>query len=115
MGFTENKGQVVDLNQELRPDVLFKGDGAAAEVYIRKTGISYVFSNLTEIINGIDAGLEQQKRTQNPVSFNEQKAKRDLLKKAVLKIQRIDFDFTGCNTAIETITSDRVEEIGRAH
>ncbi len=44
--FTENKGQVTDNQKHVRPDILYKGDGAGVDVYLRKTGVSYVLSNL---------------------------------------------------------------------
>ena len=46
IGFTENKGQVVDANENLRPDILYKGDGGGANIYLRKGGISYVMSRM---------------------------------------------------------------------
>ena len=41
MQFTENKGQLADLNHKLRPDILYSGDGGGVKVYLRKEGVSY--------------------------------------------------------------------------
>ena len=47
--FTENKGQLVDMDEHQRPDILFKAEGGGAGIYLRKTGFSYVLSNAGEI------------------------------------------------------------------
>ncbi|MEP7196590.1 MAG: T9SS type A sorting domain-containing protein [Saprospiraceae bacterium] len=44
--FIENKGQVVDQNSKLRPDVLFSGTTGNMSFHIKQTGISY---QLTEV------------------------------------------------------------------
>lgn len=41
--FVRNMGQVLDLTDVTRPDVLAKMAMSGAEVYLRKTGMSYVF------------------------------------------------------------------------
>ena len=40
--FVENNGQVADMNNHLRPDILFSGEAGGMKIYLRKTGISYV-------------------------------------------------------------------------
>ncbi|MCC6371244.1 MAG: T9SS type A sorting domain-containing protein [Bacteroidia bacterium] len=42
--FTENKGQVLDQNNNPRPDVLFGGSANGLVFHLRKTGVSYQLS-----------------------------------------------------------------------
>jgi len=109
MMFTENKGQIVDMKQQARPDILFKGDGAGMDVYIRRTGVSYVANNLTEIIQKADAQLEKFRENKSQGNIDEQKTKEDILSKEILRLHRIDFDFVNCNPVIETVTDQQVE------
>ena len=46
MNFIENRGQIIDMNNQLRPDILFVGDGGGSKVYLRKTGYSIVMTKL---------------------------------------------------------------------
>ena len=62
MQFVQNKGQIADSKQNLRPDVLFKGSGAGADVYIRKTGFSFVLSNLSEVLHEMEEEIPEAVR-----------------------------------------------------
>lgn len=46
--FVLNKGQLIDTDGQLRPDVLARASIAGTEVYLRKTGLSYVFLHTPE-------------------------------------------------------------------
>jgi hypothetical protein len=107
MKFTQNKGQIIDVNKHLRPDILFKGDGGGADVYIRKTGMSYVQSNMGEVIHEVDEQLEElEKKTDH---FNKEQKKQELMQKQNFKIQRVDVEFAGSNPNPQTLTADQVE------
>src|ERR1043166_4277706 len=41
--FTENRGQVIDTRGEPRTDILYTSNSAGVQVYLRTSGISYVF------------------------------------------------------------------------
>jgi len=41
--FTENRGQIVDTDGRLRPDILYSADAGAARLYFTAAGVSYVF------------------------------------------------------------------------
>jgi hypothetical protein len=41
--FTENKGQVADLNGQLRPDILFTAQNEGVKLFLTATGIHYQF------------------------------------------------------------------------
>jgi len=46
--FTQNKGQLIDNNNNLRPDILYKGDFQNGSVYLGSTFISYVVTKYAE-------------------------------------------------------------------
>ncbi len=93
MQFTENKGQVIDLGGKLRPDVLYKGDGRGAGIYLRKTGLSYVFAKGRVLT------------TQG----NQIQRKQALMEKDTLKLHRVDMDFANCNNNIVTLNEEELE------
>jgi len=43
LAFTENRGQVIDNDGKLRPDVLFTAENNGVKMYFRKDALSYVF------------------------------------------------------------------------
>lgn len=43
--FVTNQGQIIDQDGNARPDVLAVGDIGGIQVYLRKTGLSYVFTH----------------------------------------------------------------------
>ena len=57
--FTPNKGQIADMDGKLCPDVLYKGDGGGADIYLRKTGLSYVYSNMGEVMYKVNEQVEE--------------------------------------------------------
>jgi len=103
--FTENKGQIVDTKQQLRPDILFKAkDGT--EIYIRKTGISYVLSNFSELQKQATEQLEAAKKTSGQ---QDQKNWKDLLNGKNISSQRIDMDFINSDPNAEVQKTDQAE------
>ncbi|MCB2204625.1 fibronectin type III domain-containing protein [bacterium] len=41
--FTENRGQIVDTDGRLRPEILYSADAGTARLYFTSAGVSYVF------------------------------------------------------------------------
>jgi hypothetical protein len=109
MSFTQNKGQVADLNGNQRPDVLFKGGGGGTDVYIRKTGISYVLSNMNEVMHEIDEQVEKKIKSGEITEQDERKVKQELSEKQQMKLHRIDVDFVGGTQNPEIKTADQVD------
>ena len=107
MMFTPNKGQIVDTKQQLRPDVLFKGEGGGADIYIRKTGLSYVLSNAGQLEQEVNGQIERLKRTDK--NINAENAKQELLKNKTVKIVRIDAELVGCMPSAETLSTGQQE------
>jgi len=97
--FTQNMGQLVDMQQNLRSDVLFKGSGNGADIYLRKTGVSYVLTNLNEIANTIDIEAEEARNS----------GKKHEAVSHSMKLQRVDIDFEDCNLNAQIITAEQVE------
>jgi hypothetical protein len=109
MMFTENKGQITDMENHQQPDILFKGYDDLTDVYIRKTGISYILNNSSAVINEVTEQMEEFEKEHKLNPIDELKAKDDFLKKQVFKTHRIDVDFINSNPQPETISNDQVE------
>ncbi len=90
IGFTENKGQVVDHEGNLRPDILFTGDGGGTLLYIRNSGVSYVLSRSDEEPEETEPAFEVQGNLKHYT-------------------HRVDVDFIGCNTISNVVKVDEVE------
>lgn len=76
--FTENKGQVTEIDKGQRPDILFTAEGAELSLFIRQTGISYVLHKSHEIP---EDALTEEEQYNNYYFYT----------------HRIDLDFSGCN------------------
>lgn len=94
--FTPNKGQIVDKDGRQCPDVLYKGDGGGGDIYLRKTGISYVYNNMGEVTNRVEEQVEELILTGKIDRTNEQEKKQELMQKQTMKIHRVDMDFVNC-------------------
>ncbi len=89
-GFVENKGQVTDANGSQRPDILFVAENKGASVYIRKSGLSYVFYKEGNK-NEIDSKGDISKMKSSKLDFLENNIEQELT------VQRIDVEFVGAN------------------
>lgn len=94
--FTPNKGQLADTDGKLCPDVLYKGEGNGADIYLRKTGISYVYSNAGEVMHDIDEQIEELEHSGNSDILTVQQKKQELMQQQNIKLHRVDMDFEGC-------------------
>ncbi len=84
--FIENKGQVTGINGKSCDDILFYTGEHNSKLFFRKTGISYVFpeySNLTDIKD---------------------------FSKEDCQIERIDLSFEGCNSDAKVISGDTLSQ-----
>lgn len=111
MMFTENKGQLLDMNQQLRPDILFAGDAGGMDIFLRTTGISYVMSNIGEVTNKVDDQLEELGVTGIFKKVPKSEIEKNLLSKQLFKVNRIDMDFVNCRSVNEydVQTFDKVD------
>jgi PKD repeat protein len=109
MQFTENKGQIADMNQRLRPEILYKGNGGGTTVYLRKTGVSYVLSNNTEAMHEVQEEIEELKKKEGLSDTQLMQKRNELAENQTLKTHRVDVDFAGSNTNCDVITADQVD------
>lgn len=107
MRFTQNKGQIADINGKLYPDILYKGESAGTDIYLRKTGISYVYSNLAELIHEVNEQAEKMEEEGTISGVSEQETKDRLMQNKILKTHRVDMSFINCNS---NVTPDICEE-----
>ena len=92
-GFIENKGQIIDQNNNLNPTVLYLYNGNGLHVQLKQTGFSY------EVIK-----TEAKTKTGNEQNFPS-KFVQDSLDYTFL-VHRIDISFVGANTNSKIISSD---------
>ncbi|MBI2271682.1 MAG: hypothetical protein HYU69_15170, partial [Bacteroidetes bacterium] len=111
MRFTPNKGQIADMNGKPCLNVLYKGegDGADADIYLRKTGISYVYNNIGEVMQKVGEQVENLINAGTIGEADRQKKKDELLQKESIKVHRVDMDFAGCNKNIHITNEDELD------
>jgi len=95
VSFTANKGQVADIRNQRHPEILFHADGKGTQVYLRKTGVSYVVSNEGELIAGAKEKAEGEKPGRSPVELD--KRIDEIIQNEPWQEHRIDVDFINCN------------------
>lgn len=108
MNFTQNRGQVVDMKYQERPDVLFKSENKGTDIYIRKTGISYVLNNMAAVLRRIHEENEHNGGQHLPLKQDKLK---EIISKQTYNLHRIDIEFVNCNPYPEIFTSDRLEGV----
>jgi len=42
--FVKNNGQIIDMNRQPRPDVMYTGNSGGAKIYLHKTSLNYVYT-----------------------------------------------------------------------
>lgn len=90
--FIPNKGQIVDVNQNFRQDVLFKS--ADDGIYLRKTGVSFVQAASTHDLPDLDFesklfGSESTVQNSIPPTY---------------KRHQVDLEFLNTNSKVEILT-----------
>lgn len=100
LGFIENKGQLTDFNNQPRSDILYVAKNPGGNVFIRKTGLSYVFVKPNE------SAENEHHKTSNTSFVDWEIEKINLLttKKQSVTYLRTDLEFTG-NLGAYTITN----------
>jgi len=91
--FIENRGQLVDMEGNLRPDILFVGDGGGAKIYLQERMVSYVMSEVEgyEEIDKLEEEIEHEK---NEIEKKKKQEKLTALEaNAKLKVHRVDMEF----------------------
>lgn len=93
-GFIENKGQIVDQNNDQNNDVLFIYSGKGIKIQLRKSGYSY------ELFSVDGAPKKLNSKFQDP----------DDLLRTKINVNRIDVDFIGMNEAVEVVAEIKNED-----
>lgn len=102
--YQKNEGQIIDTDNNLRPDILYQVKGRNGSFYIRKTGVSYV-----------------QLKTEGKEKILPEDSSKDILRKdstGVTKVHRIDIEFAGAVepvNLIETGASGRLNNFYLGH
>jgi len=92
--FVQNKGQVLDVNQNLRPEVQFYYGAPEASIYFQKDRIVYAFHKK-------DAFDEKQYE-------NDVRAKDSVKAKLGFTMYRLDMEFMGANPNPEIIHGEKI-------
>jgi len=92
-GFAENKGQVADMNKNLRPDVFYVGEGGGATVFMQNNKVSYVYLEPSKMEE-----MDDKHPQNNKPSITEQE-----------RGYRIDMEFLGGSLQPAISTADQVE------
>jgi len=82
--FIENRGQIIDMEGNLRSDILYVGDGGGTKIYLRKGGVSYVLTMDPEYSGTIDNEEDEELETLNN-------------KHETLRVHRVDMEFVNAN------------------
>ena len=106
--FTPNKGQIVDMNHQPRPDVLFKGSVAGGDVYVRKSGMSYVLNDWSQVSQKVTKEIAATGTSPRVVA---PELRQQLLEKEKIRFHRIDIDFLNCSSHTEIISEEPVDGI----
>lgn len=94
--FIPNKGQVAGRDGTARADVLYKSENKG--IYLRDSGISYVFSNRNEV--SVQVNQEVERRILNATNLIEEqkeKVSTEVWAETGVMVQQIDMDFVACN------------------
>jgi PKD repeat protein len=108
INFVPNKGQIADRDGIVRPDVLFQLENQ--DVYLRKTGITYVLSNLENVIDEIHEKVEEMEESVEGLgdkSASEWKI--EIMRQSTYKAHQISMDFVGVNPEF-TVLNDSPSE-----
>ncbi len=90
--FLENKGQIMNSDNKPALDVLFKAEAPGVDIYVTKTGISYVFLKYGEI-------EKESKKDKDEEYYNEEE-------NIKISYERIDLNLEGSKILTENIIKE---------
>ena len=101
--FIPNKGQIIDTEGKLRPDILYKAELNGLTLYLTNRGMSFVFSKYKELSQNLAAGYKETDEIRNSL-------KDDLVRDKKVKMYRMDLDIVGMNPNVRTLNEEQTTE-----
>ena len=102
--FIPNRGQIVDTDGNMRPDIFYKTHlRQGVDLYLTNKGMSFVFYSYESKPENFAAGKRITDKELHP--FRD-----DLMKDKIVKMQRMDLDIVGMNANFKTLNEDQTEE-----
>ena len=101
--FIPNKGQIIDTEGKLRPDILYKAELNGVDLYITNKGMSFVFYKYVDPPNILAAGHKEMDRIHDP--FRD-----DPVRDRKVKMYRMDLDILGMNPNVRTLNEEQTTE-----
>lgn len=101
--YTPNRGQIVDTDLKPRPDILYTTSGNGMKVYMRTTGISYVFEQSNAPAppsQNMQPGATAAELEMAEAKFQEE------MKLATVNLYRVDVNFIGANANPQVINEN---------
>ena len=101
LSFTENKGQVIDDDDNLRPDILYTlNTGNGVKAYLSKKGVSYAWIQIEKNVDG--------DRAEN-LENNIKKEKFKELENTIVNTYHMDMELIGSNENTEVVAEEMNE------
>lgn len=107
--FIENRGQIVDSDQKLRPEILYQASRGQATLFFMKNRISYVFVHIPEGYANYLEGKHHDDDEEHQHGSHAGTKGHDNEDHPVLKRHRVDMDFIGSNPDVKVIAEDITE------
>ncbi len=89
--FTENRGQIVDTDGNLRPDILYTADADGVRLYFTSQGVSYVFTRVEDEKQQIS---EATGMSPDDYRFDQPETSRNII------AYRMDMELVGSNSDV---------------
>jgi gliding motility-associated-like protein len=109
VSFIPNLGQIANEDGTKSNDVLFSANSNGVNVFLRNTGVSYVFSNESEITHRVRENLKQLEKSGKINSISKLKKEEELFNKEILKTHRVDMEMLGANKSPVTVNENETE------
>jgi len=101
--FIPNKGQIIDTDGKLRPDILYKASLKGIDLYLTNKGMSFVFYKYVDTPQNLAAGYKETDEIRNPL-------KDDIDRDRKIRMYRMDLDIVGMNTNFKTLNEEQTTE-----
>ena len=100
--FIPNKGQIIDTEGKLRPDILYKAELNGVDLYLTYKGMSFVFYKYEDEPKNLAAGEKELNRIHDTF--------KDEIEDKIVKMYRMDLDIVGMNQNFKTVNEEQTTE-----